>query len=256
MSGLLDQRRALVFGVANEWSIATSIARALSEHGAALGIAHLPGERMARRVAQATEDLGPVFYAACDLQSDPDIAKVFAEAENSFGTLDVLVHSVAFAPPQALKQPLLETTRADFLTTLDVSSYSLLAVARQAAPLMRPGGAILTMSYLAAHAVVPDYGVMAIAKAALENTVRYLAAELGPRGIRVNAVSAGPVKTLAMRGLPGGERLLADNRARAPLRRNIATEEIANAALYLCSPLASAVTGEIHYVDGGYHTVV
>ncbi len=254
--GMLEGKKALVFGVANEWSIATHIAQAFHREGAQQGFAHLPGDKMEKRVRRATESLAPAFYVPCDVQSDEDIRQAFAVAKREFGTLDILVHSLAYAPPAALEHPFLETTREDFRTALDVSVYSLVALAREAAPLMSAGGSIVAMTYLGAVRYVPNYNVMAVAKAALEATVRYLAAELGRlKGVRVNALSAGPVKTLAMRGVAGADSMLGYHANRAPLGRNITTDEVGKAVLYLCSDLASAVTGEVHYVDAGFNIV-
>lgn len=254
--GMLEGKKALVFGVANEWSIATHVAQAFHREGARQGFAHLPGDKMEKRVRRATENLAPAFYVPCDVQRDEDIRTAFALAKQEFGTFDMLVHSLAYAPPSALEHPFLQTTREDFRTALDVSVYSLIALAREAAPLLNPGGSIVAMTYLGAVRYVPNYNVMAVAKAALEATVRYLAAELGRlKGVRVNAVSAGPVKTLAMRGVAGADSMLGYHANRAPLGRNITTDEVGNAVLYLCSDLASAVTGEVHYVDGGFNIV-
>ena len=250
---LFAGKTALVFGVANEWSLATEIGRALHREGATLGFAHLPGERMAQRVRQATEGLGARFYVPCDLRSDEDIDAALGRARAELAAVDVLIHSVAYAPASALHAVFSRTTRADFQTALDVSTYSLIALARAAEPVLSPGGAIITLSYLGARKVVHGYNVMGVAKAGLECAVRLLAWELGrAKGIRVNGVSAGPVETLAMRGVTGWDRLLADHRAKCPLGRNITPSEVAGAALFLCSPWASAITGEVINVDAGY----
>jgi enoyl-[acyl-carrier protein] reductase I len=254
--GLLDGKKAFVFGVANEWSIATHIGEALHREGATLGVAHLPGDKMERRVRRATEHLAPAFYAPCDVQRDEDVQAAFDRAREALGTLDILVHSLAFAPAEALEHPFLETTRDAFRLALDVSAYSLIALARAAAPLMTSGGSIVTLTFMAAERYFPNYNVMALAKAALECAVRYLAVELGrSRGVRVNAISAGAVKTLSFKGIAGADAILAQYPDKAALGRVIATEEVAKAAVYLCSDLASAVTGEIHHVDAGFNIV-
>jgi enoyl-[acyl-carrier protein] reductase I len=254
--GLLDGKKAFVFGVANEWSIATHICQAMKREGASLGIAHLPGEKMERRVVKAVESLSPKFYVPCDVQKDEDIKSAFAKAKAEFGTIDILVHSLAFAPPDALEKPFLLTSREAFKTALDISAYSLIAVAREAEPLMAEGGSIMTMTYMGSVKFIPQYNVMAVAKAALECSVRYLAAEMGrSKKVRVNAVSAGPIKTLAAKGIAGFDKMLEHYPPKAPLNRNVDADEVGNAAVYLCSHLASGVTGEVHYVDAGYNTV-
>jgi len=254
--GLLDGKKALVFGVANEWSIATHIAQALQREGAQLGIAHLPGEKMERRVVRATEPLKPKFYVPCDVQKDEEIAAAMAKAKAEFGTFDILIHSLAFAPPDALEKPFLLTTREAFRVALDISAYSLTALTREAEPLMNEGGSIIAMTYMGSVKYIPNYNVMAVAKAALECSVRYLACEMGrKKKVRVNAISAGPIKTLAMKGIAGSEKMLEHYPEKAPLNRNVDADEVGNAALYLCSNLASGVTGEIHYVDAGYNIV-
>jgi enoyl-[acyl-carrier protein] reductase I len=254
--GLVDGKKAVVFGVANEWSLATHIGAALRREGAALGIAHLPGDKMERRVRRASEHLQPAFYAACDVQRDEDIDAVFERTRETFGSIDILVHSLAFAPADALERPFLETTREAFRIALDVSTYSLIALARAASPLMAPNGSILTLTFMASGRYFPNYNVMALAKAALECSVRYLAVELGrSRGVRVNAISAGAVKTLSAKGIAGVDRIFAQYPEKAPLGRAVTADDVGNAALYLCSDLASAVTGEVHYVDAGFNVV-
>jgi enoyl-[acyl-carrier protein] reductase I len=253
---MLDGKKAFVFGVANEWSIATHISQALAREGAALGIAHLPGEKMERRVVRATEALAPKFYVPCDVQKDEDIKTAFEKAEAEWGTFDILIHALAFAPPDALEKPFLQTSREAFRVALDISAYSLTAMAREAEPLMNEGGSIVSMTYMGSVKFIPQYNVMAVAKAALECSVRYLACEMGrSKKIRVNAISAGPIKTLAAKGIAGFEKMLEHYPQKAPLNRNVDADEVGNAALYLCSPLASGVTGEVHYVDAGYNIV-
>lgn len=254
--GLLDGKKAFVFGVANEWSIATHISQALHREGASLAFAHLPGEKMEARVKRAAAPLNPKFYVPCDVQKDEEIVSAFAKAKAEWGTFDILVHSLAYAPPEALEKPFLQTQRDAFKTALDISCYSLTALARAAEPLLNEGGSIITMTYMGSVKFIPQYNVMAVAKAALECSVRYLAVELGrSKKVRVNAVSAGPIKTLAAKGISGFDKMLEHYPQKSPLGRNVDADEVGNAALYLCSSLASGVTGEVHYVDAGYSTV-
>jgi enoyl-[acyl-carrier protein] reductase I len=254
--GLLDGKKAFVFGVANEWSIATHIAQALHREGAATAFAHLPGEKMEARVKRAVAALAPKFYVPCDVQKDEDLAAAFDKAGAEFGTFDILVHSLAYAPPDALQKPYLQTTREAFRTALDISAYSLTAMARAAEPIMNEGGAIVAMTYMGSVKFIPMYNVMAVAKAALECSVRYLACELGrSKKVRVNAISAGPIKTLAMKGIAGSDKMLEHYPEKSPLGRNVDADEVGNAAVYLCSNLSSGVTGEVHYVDAGYSQV-
>lgn len=254
--GLLDGKKAYIFGVANEWSIATHIAQAFHKEGAKLAFAHLPGEKMEKRVLRATEGMNAAFYAPCDVQKDEDIASAMAKAKAEWGTFDILVHALAFAPPSALENPFLQTSREAFRVALDISAYSLVGLAREAEPLLNSGGSILTMTYMGSVKFIPQYNVMAVAKAALECSVRYLACELGrAKKVRVNAVSAGPIKTLAAKGIAGFEKMLEHYPTKAPLGRNVDADEVGKAALYLASDLASGVTGEVHYVDAGYSQV-
>jgi len=249
----LAGRNALVFGIANQRSIAWAIAKAWSEAGARLAFAY-QGERVKENV----EDLAGTFGAEtplypCDVMRDEDIHRTFAAVTKDFsGKLDILLHSVAFAPIDALEGRFINTPRESFRIAHDVSAYSLIALAREAAPLMTNGGSIITMSYYGAVKVVPHYNVMGVAKAALEASVRYLAADLGPGGIRVNAVSAGPIKTLAASGIAGFGSMQRHHRSRAPLRKDTDAEEVADASLFLLSPLGRGVTGQVLYVDGGF----
>jgi enoyl-[acyl-carrier protein] reductase I len=246
---------AVVFGLANKRSIAYAIAGKLAEAGATLAICYQT-ERLQREAEQLLEDLGQKETGRlfqCDVSVDSQIDAVFAQLKEAFGRIHTLVHSVAFAPADAIKNDFLETRREDFRIAHDVSVYSLIALARGAAPLMTGGGSVITLTYYGSAKVFPNYNVMGVAKAALEATVRYLAASLGPRNIRVNAISAGPIKTLAARGIGDLSKILNAVEERAPLHRNVEQIEIGNTALFLASDLASGITGEITYVDCGYN---
>jgi enoyl-[acyl-carrier protein] reductase I len=249
---LLEDKKALIFGIANHRSIAYGIAQTFHNHGATLGFSYgIP--QLERRVRPLAEELGVDFVEECDVSKDEDISTVFQKASDHFGTIDILIHSIAFAGRDQLTGRFIETSREGFRTALDISAYSLIALAREAEPLMTDGGSIMTMTYYASEKVVPHYNVMAAAKAALETNVRYLAADLGPSNIRVNAISAGPIKTLSAAGISDFRKMLHYVSDRAPLRRNIDQLEVGKTALWLCSDLASGVTGEIVYVDAGYH---
>jgi len=249
---LLEGKKALIFGIANKNSIAWGIAQTFHEHGAELGFSYaIP--QLEKRVIPLAEELGVEFVEMCDVTKDEDIDVVFQKIADHFGEIDILVHSIAFAPQEDLTGRFVETSRAGFKTAMDVSAYSLVALARGAEKLMPNGGSIITMTYYGAEKVVPHYNVMGVAKAALEANVRYLAADLGPEGIRVNAISAGPIKTLAAAGVAGFRKMLHYVEERAPLRRNVDQDEVGRTALWLCSDLGSGVTGEVVYVDAGYH---
>ena len=252
--GLLEGRKALIFGVANDHSIAWGIARAIHAEGALVGFSSMEG-LLERRVRPLAQTLGADFVEPCDVQDDAQVAAVFERWRARHGSLDILVHALAFARREDLEGSFVDTSREGFTTALDVSAYSLVALSRAALPLMSDGGAVLTLSYYGAEKVVANYNVMGVAKAALEASVRYLAADLGPRGIRVNAISAGPVRTLAASGIAGFKDLYGTFRDVAPLRANITPEDVGRAAVYLCSDLAGAVTGEVHYVDGGFNVL-
>jgi enoyl-[acyl-carrier protein] reductase I len=245
----------LIVGVASKRSIAWAIAQSTAKGGARLALTYQ--ERFEGHVSDLAQSLEQPLVLPCDLTSDDQIAAVFARIDEEFGGLDFLVHGAAFAPREELSAPFSQTSREGFKTTLDVSAYSLIALTRGAVPLMekRGGGSVLTLTYLGSDRVFPNYNVMGVAKAALEANVRYLAADLGPRNIRVNAVSAGPVKTLAAAGISGFSSILGVYRDRAPLRRNIETSEVGEAAAFLLSPAASAITGEVLMVDAGFHSV-
>ncbi len=253
--GFLEGKRGIIFGVANDKSIAWGIARALRDAGAELAFTYL-NEALEKRVRPLAESLGSSLVLPCDVQKDSDIEAVFGELEKAWGKLDFVVHSVAFAHRDDLKRPFSQTSREGFSLAMDISAYSLLPISRYAAPLMKEGGSIVTMTYLGAQKAVPNYNVMGVAKAALEASVRYLAAELGPEGIRVNAVSAGPIKTLAASGIGQFKEKLKLMDNFAPLRRTVTQEEVGKSALYLVSDLSSGVTGEVHFVDAGFNVIV
>jgi enoyl-[acyl-carrier protein] reductase I len=247
---LLEGRRGLVFGVANDKSIAWAIARRAAEHGASVALSYAD-ERLERRARPLAESIGAPLVR-CDVGDDAQIDAAFAEVG---GPLDFVVHSLAYAEREDLLGRFVDTSRAGFRTALEVSAFSFVALARRAAPLMENGGSLLTLSYYGAEKAVPGYGVMGPAKAALEASVRYLAAELGAQGVRVNAISAGPIKTLAAAGIPGFRDMLRQAAAASPLRRGVTQDEVADAALFLMSPMGRAVTGEVLHVDGGYHAL-
>ncbi len=252
---LMEGKRGLILGVANNRSIAWGIARVLSQAGAEIALTY-QGEALEKRVRPLAEEIGAKRLLSCDVGEDKELDALMDALAKDWGALDFLVHAIAFSDRDELSGRYVETSRANFLKSLDISCYSLTALARRAEPLMREaGGAILTLSYYGAEKTVGSYNVMGVAKAALEASVRYLAADLGEKAIRVNAISAGPVKTLAASGVTGLRTLLRWNEAYAPLRRNVSTEEIGKTALYLLSDLGSGVTGEVHYVDGGANII-
>lgn len=250
---LLEGRRGLIFGVANRRSIAWAIAQALAREGAELAFT-FQGERIEQGVRDLAATVNSPLVLPADVTRDADLDAVFEAIDKNWDGLDLLVHSVAFAPPQTFEQPFAATRREDFLTAVDISAYSLIAMVKRAAPLMakRGGGSVLTMTFNASQRTYPNYNIMAVAKAALEAEVRYLAYELGPQNVRVNAISAGPVRTLAARSITGFTVMEEHTEKNAPLRRNISAEDVGNAALYLCSPLSNNVTGQILLVDAGY----
>ncbi len=247
-------KTALVLGVANKRSIAWAIAQAASTAGARLAVTY-QGERLEENVRDLSAALSDPLILPLDVTDDAQMANVFAEIDRGFGGLDFVVHGAAYAPREELSNPFVQTTRDGFKMALDVSAYSLIALARGALPLMekKGGGSIVTLTYLGSQRVFQNYNVMGVAKAALESTVRYLAADLGPKNIRVNAISAGPIKTLAASGVSGFSSILQVYRDRAPLRRTVDTSEVADAALFLLSDAGRAVTAEVLMVDGGYH---
>ncbi len=251
-TGLLTGRKALIFGVANDHSIAWGIARALHEAGAEVGFSSIE-MLIEKRVRPLAESIGSTFVEPCDVQNDADIERVFSRWEQERGRLDIMVHALAFAKREELDGRFVDTSREGFALALDVSAYSLVALARGAAPLMSGGGTMLTLSYYGAEKVVQNYNVMGVAKAALEASVRYLAADLGPDGIRVNAISAGPIRTLAAQGISGFKTMYGRFPDVAPLRRNVSIDDVGATALYLASDLSAGVTGETIYVDAGFN---
>ncbi len=249
--GLMTGKRGIIFGVANNKSIAWGVAQQLKEAGAEIAFTYL-NEALEKRVRPLAESLGSEVILPCDVQDEPQLEAVFADLEKRWGKIDFVVHAVAFANRDDLKNPFSQTSREGFQLALDVSAYSLVSMTRAAMPIMNEGGSIVTMTYLGAVRAIPGYNIMGVAKAALEASVRYLAAELGVKGVRVNAISAGPIKTLAASGVGNFNDKLRAMESRSPLKRTITQEEVGKATLYLLSDLASGVTGEIHYVDGGF----
>ncbi|MEI6517244.1 MAG: enoyl-ACP reductase [bacterium] len=251
--GMFDGKKVLVLGVANERSIAWGIAEALHKEGAELAFNYL-NEALERRVRPLADSLGCKNVLPCDVQHDDQIDLMFEELKSRWGTIDAVVHSLAYAEKEDLTNRFVNTTRKGFQTALDISAYSLVAVTKRALPLMsEKGGSILTMTYLGAERVVQNYNVMGVAKAALEASVRYLASDLGEFNIRVNAISAGPIKTLAAAGIPQFRDMLSAFAEKAPMKRNVTQADVANTGLYLLGPLASGVTGEVVYVDCGFN---
>ncbi|HEY8817234.1 MAG TPA: enoyl-ACP reductase [Candidatus Limnocylindrales bacterium] len=251
---LLEGRTALIFGVANDHSIAWGIARALHDAGAEVGFSSVES-LIEKRVRPLAESIGSTFVEPCDVGSDEQIRTVFERWGETHESLDILVHALAYAKREDLEGAFVQTSREGFALALDISAYSLVALAREARPLLRRGSSIITLSYYGAEKVVSNYNVMGVAKAALEASVRYLAADLGPDGIRVNAISAGPVRTLAAAGIAGFKGMYRGFADVAPLRANITPEDVGRSALFLASDLSSAVTGETLYVDGGFNIV-
>ena len=252
--GLMTGKRGLIMGVANDRSIAWGIARAAHAHGAELGFT-FQGEALEKRVRPLAQSIGSDTVMPCDVADDESIDGVFRAIEERWGKLDFLVHAIAYSDKDELKGQYVNTSRDNFLRSLDISCYSFTAVAQRAVPLMREGGSLLTMTYFGAERVMPHYNVMGVAKAALEASVRYLASDLGKDGIRVNAVSAGPIKTLASSGIGDFRYILKWNEYNSPLRRNVTLDQVGGAAVYLLSDLSTGVTGEVHHVDCGYHVV-
>ena len=252
--GLLEGRTALVFGVANDHSIAWGIAQALHREGATIGFSSIDS-LIDKRVRPLATSIGSTFVEPCDVQSDADIERVFARWGESNDGLDILVHALAFAKREDLAGGFVDTSRDGFALALDVSAYSLVALTRAARPYLHRGSSVMTLTYYGSEKVVANYNVMGVAKAALEASVRYLAADLGPDGVRVNAISAGPIRTLAASGIAGFKRMYGAFDEVAPLRANISIEDVGRTAIYLASDLSSAVTGEVIYVDGGFNIV-
>jgi len=252
--GLLDGKKGLILGVANDHSIAWGIAQALHAEGAELGFSYI-GEALERRVRPLATSLGSQLIAPCDIQSDEQIDALMQRARETYGSLDILIHAIAFANREELNGPYLNTTRAGFRLALEVSAYSLTAVVKAAQDLLNPGASIVTLTYHGSQQVAPHYNVMGVAKAALEASVRYLANDLGASNIRVNAISAGPLRTLSASGIAGFRTMHKQFADIAPLRRNITLEDVGKTALWLCSDWSSGVTGETIYVDAGFHNI-
>lgn len=253
-NGLMAGRRGLIMGLANDKSIAWGIARALAEQGAELAFSY-QGEALKKRVEPLAAQLGSDIVLPCDVADMASVDALFADLQGRWGRLDFLVHAIGFSDKEELRGRYVDTSRDNFLMTMDISVYSFTAVAQRAAAMMPEGGALLTLTYYGAERVLPHYNVMGVAKAALEASVRYLAEDLGKDGIRVNAISAGPIKTLAASGIGDFRYILKWNELNSPLRRNVTTEDVGKSALYLLSDLGSGVTGETHHVDAGYHVV-
>ena len=254
MTDILKGKRGLIMGVANERSIAWGIAKACAQEGADLGFTY-QGDVLARRVLPLAEQVNAGFTAPCDVSDAASLDRLFAQIAQDWGALDFVLHAIAFADKNELQGRYVDTSPENFALSLNISCYSFTAIAQRAAPLMTQGGALLTLSYYGAAKVIPHYNVMGVAKAALETSVRYLASDLGPDNIRVNAISAGPIKTLAAAGISGLRTMLDWNESHAPLRKNVSIDEVGKAGLYLLSDMSSGVTGEIHYVDAGYNII-
>ncbi len=251
---LMQGKRGLIMGVANDRSLGWGIAAACAAQGAELAFT-FQGEALERRVRPLAESIGSSLLFPCDVADDASVDAAFTALGQHWDGIDFLVHAIGFADKAYLRGRYLDTPRAAFLQAMDISCYSFVSVSQRAVPMMRPGGSLLTLSYLGAERVVPHYNVMGVAKAALEASIRYLAADLGDIGIRVNGISAGPIKTLAASGIGDFRYILRWNQLNAPMRRNVTIEEVGGAGVYLLSDLSSGVTGEVHHVDCGYHTV-
>jgi enoyl-[acyl-carrier protein] reductase I len=254
MTAIMAGKRGLIMGLANEKSLAWGIARKLSEHGAELAFTY-QGEALEKRVRPLAAQLGSDFCFECDVAHMDALDRAFETLASRWETIDFVVHAIGFSDKNELRGHFVDTSLDNFLMTMNISAYSLVAVTKRARTMMPNGGAILTLSYYGAEKVVPHYNVMGVAKAALEASVKYLANDLGPENIRVNAISAGPIKTLAASGIGDFRYILKWNELNAPLRRNVTIDDVGGAALYLVSDLASGVTGEVHHVDAGYHVV-
>ena len=254
MSGIMAGKRGLIMGLANDRSLAWGIAKRLAEHGAELAFAY-QGEALKKRVGPLAEQLGSDLLIDCDVSDMAALDAAFDALRARWDSLDFVVHAIGFSDKNELRGGYVDTSLDNFLMTMNISVYSFAAVAARARTMMKPGGSLLTLTYYGAEKVIPHYNVMGVAKAALEASVKYLAADLGPEGIRVNAISAGPIKTLAASGIGDFRYIMKWNEYNAPLRRNVTIEDVGGAGLYLCSDLASGVTGEIHHVDAGYNVV-
>ena len=254
MAGLMQGKRGLIMGLANDKSLAWGIAKMLSEQGAELAFSY-QGDSILKRVKPLAEQLGSDLLIDCDVSDMAALDATFETLKARWPTIDFVVHAIGFSDKNQLRGRFYDTTLDNFLMTMNISAYSLVAVARRAREMMPNGGSILTLTYYGAEKVIPHYNVMGVAKAALETSVKYLAVDMGPENIRVNAISAGPIQTLAARGIGDFNYILKWNELNSPLRRNVTIEDVGGAGLYLLSDLASGVTGEIHYVDGGYNVI-
>lgn len=257
--GLFAGKRGVIMGVANGHSIAAGVAKFLADQGATLAFSHLPDTddrgRMEKRVRQVAEPLNAKLIYPCDVSSDASISDFFAKVSQDFGPIDFLVHSIAYSPTEDIKCPTIDASRQGFLQAMDISVYSFIAVAQKAQPLLRQGSSLVTMSYYGAEKIVAGYNLMGLAKAALESSVRYLAYDLGPKGVRVNGISAGPIRTLAASAIGDFREMLKYHEAMAPLHRNVTIDDVGSSAGYLLSDLSRGVTGEIHHVDSGFHAL-
>ncbi|HVF37292.1 MAG TPA: enoyl-ACP reductase FabI [Sphingomicrobium sp.] len=254
MSGLMAGKRGLIMGLANDRSLAWGIAKALGDQGAELAFSY-QGEALEKRVRPLAAELGSDLLVDCDVSDMGALDRTFEQLKKRWDSVDFVVHAIGFSDKNELRGGYVDTSLDNFLMTMNISVYSFCAVAQRARRMMRPGGSLLTLSYYGAEKVIPHYNVMGVAKAALETSVKYLAADLGPEGVRVNAISAGPIKTLAASGIGDFRYIMKWNEYNSPLRRNVTIEDVGGAGLYLCSDLASGVTGEIHHVDAGYNVV-
>ncbi|MGV6839735.1 MAG: enoyl-ACP reductase FabI [Planktomarina sp.] len=252
--GFMDGKKGLIMGLANDKSIAWGIAEALHSQGATMGVTYV-GAPMAKRVGPLAEKIGAEIVQDCDVGDDTAVAALMDEVREKWGQIDFIVHAIGFSDKSELRGAYLNTSRDNFLTTMDISVYSLTSVLQAAQDLLAPGASCLTLTYYGAEKVMPNYNVMGVAKAALEASVRYLAEDLGPKGVRVNAISAGTIKTLAASGIGDFRAIMNWNATNAPLRRTVTQSEVGNSALYLLSDLGSGVTGEVHHVDAGYHVI-
>jgi len=254
LSGLMQGKRGLIMGLANDRSLAWGIAQAVAEQGAELAFSY-QGEALEKRVRPLAEQLGSDLLVDCDVSEMHALDRTFAALKERWETLDFIVHAIGFSDKNELRGKFVDTSLENFLMTMNISVYSFVAVAQRARAMMRPGGSLLTLTYYGAEKVIPHYNVMGVAKAALETSVKYLAMDLGPEGLRVNAISAGPIKTLAASGIGDFRYIMKWNELNSPLRRNVTIEDVGGAGLYLLSDLASGVTGEVHHVDAGYNVV-
>ncbi|WP_324751054.1 enoyl-ACP reductase FabI [Sphingomonas sp. LY54] len=254
MSGLMEGKRGLIMGLANDRSLAWGIAKALADQGAELAFSY-QGDALKKRVEPLATQLGSDFLLDCDVSDMDALDRAFAELKNKWDTIDFVVHAIGFSDKNELRGKFVDTSLDNFLLSMNISVYSFVAVAQRAKAMMPDGGSILTLSYYGAEKVIPHYNVMGVAKAALETSVKYLAMDLGPENIRVNAISAGPIKTLASSGIGDFRYIMKWNEYNSPLRRNVTIEDVGGSALYMLSDLASGVTGEIHHVDAGYNVV-